>query len=125
MKRSFYFGFLLLLSIDTFNQVAFKLAGERARPVTLDVPWVLRILSEPWSYTIIIGYCAAFLTYMMLIKRAPVGVVFAASHLEIVTVLVVSLVLFKETQTLIQWAGCAAIIGGVVILGLTETQGES
>ena len=122
MKRAFYLSFLVLLGLDTFGQVAFKLAGERTLPVSLDWPWLTRVAHEPWAWAIAGCYISAFLTYMMLIKRAAVGAVFAASHLEVGTVLIVSYLYFGERLTLIQALGALAILTGVVILGFTERE---
>ena len=58
---------------------------------------------------------------MSLMKQAPVGPLFAAAHLELVTVTVLSWMWFGERFSLIQIAGCLCIIGGVVMLGVTET----
>jgi multidrug transporter EmrE-like cation transporter len=121
MKPIFYLGFLVMLALDTFCQVAFKFAGERTLPVTLDAAWVDRVLNEPWTYAIFIGYGLAFFVYMSLMKHAAIGPVFAASHLEIVTISLISFYAFGERLTALQWVGCAAILSGVMVLALTES----
>jgi drug/metabolite transporter (DMT)-like permease len=122
MKRLVYilFGFLLL--IDTFSQVAFKLVGERTAPVSFDADWVWRIVNEPWLLAILACYAVSFITYMTLIRAVDVGPAFAASHLEIVTVLMVSVWWFGEHFTPVQVLGCMAILGGVAILAITEKE---
>lgn len=121
MKRSvMILGFLLLMAIDTFVQVGFKLAGNNTLPVTLDWPWLQRVLNEPWLLGVLVGYGAGFLVYMTLIKYAPIGPAFAASHLEIVTVTLFSVYVFGDTVTMLQGLGCCAIVGGVVLLAATE-----
>ena len=124
MKSRIIIGFITLLAIDTMCQIAFKLAAFHGGIPTFDLPWLMRILSEPWIYVVGVGYLCAFFTYMGIIKNAPIGPAFAASHLEIVTVLLVSLVWFKEHLTMTQVLGCTAIIAGVAVLALTE-RGES
>jgi drug/metabolite transporter (DMT)-like permease len=121
MKRStMLIGFLLLVAIDTFVQIGFKLAGNNTLPVTLDLPWLGRVGQEPWVVGVLLGYGAAFLVYMTLIKHAPIGPAFAASHMEIVTVTVFSVLVFGDTLTLWQAVGCCAIVTGVVVLAATE-----
>jgi drug/metabolite transporter (DMT)-like permease len=121
MKRStMLIGFLLLVAIDTFVQIGFKLAGNNTLPVTLDLPWLQRVGQEPWVVGVLLGYGAAFLVYMTLIKHAPIGPAFAASHMEIVTVTLFSVLVFGDTLTLWQAAGCCAIVTGVVVLATTE-----
>ena len=124
MKKIVYALFVLLLAIDTFNQVAFKMAGERTAPVTFDADWLLRIANEPWIAAILGGYLVAFLIYMTLLRDVHIGPAFAASHLEIVTVMIVSVLYFGERFTPLQIAGCAAILGGVAILAVTEKEAE-
>jgi drug/metabolite transporter (DMT)-like permease len=122
MKKAVYALFVLLLAIDTFNQVAFKMAGERTAPVTFDAAWLYRIAHEPWIAAILIGYFMAFLIYMTLLRDVHIGPAFAASHLEIVTVIAVSVFYFGERFTLPQAAGCVAILAGVALLAATEKE---
>lgn len=122
MKKIVYALFILLLAIDTFNQVAFKMAGERTAPVTFDADWLGRIVKEPWIGAILIGYLAAFLIYMTVLRDVQIGPAFAASHLEIVTIMIVSVLFFEERFTLLQLVGCAAVLGGVAILAITEKE---
>jgi multidrug transporter EmrE-like cation transporter len=125
MKPIFYLGFLAMLAVDTYCQIAFKFAGERTLPVTLDAAWIGRVLNEPWTYTIFIGYGCAFFLYMSLMKNADIGPVFAATHLEIVTVSLISIAFFGERLTAVQLLGCVAILAGVVLLAMTERHSET
>ena len=72
-----------------------------------------------------LGYLATFLLYMTLIRNVHVGPAFAASHLEIVTVLIFSVFYFGERLTPVQMAGCVAIMTGVAILAVTEKEEDS
>jgi len=121
MRRStMLIGFLLLVAIDTFVQIGFKLTGNNTLPVTLDLPWLQRIAHVPWVLGVLVGYGAAFLLYMTLIKHAPIGPAFAASHMEIVTVTLFSVLVFGDTLTVWQVVGCCAIVTGVLVLAATE-----
>ena len=59
---------------------------------------------------------------MGLLEHAPVGPAFAASHLEIISVLILSVIILDEKLSLIQIIGCALIVGGVIILAMTEKE---
>ncbi len=120
-RSSILLGFVLLIAIDTFVQIGFKLAGNNTLPVTLDLPWLERVVREPWLVGVLIGYVAAFFVYMTLIKNAPIGPAFAASHMEIVTVTAFSVLYFGDTITVWQALGCCAIVLGVLVLAATET----
>ena len=59
---------------------------------------------------------------MSLLKRAPIGPAFAASHLEIISVLALSHYLFNEEIGWSQIVGCLFIIAGIICLALSETE---
>jgi drug/metabolite transporter (DMT)-like permease len=120
-KSTMVLGFLLLIAVDTFVQIAFKFAGENALPLTLDMPWLARVIREPWLLAAAAGAAAAFLTYMTLIKSAAIGPAFAASHLDIVTVTLFSVAFLGSALTPLQVLGCCAIVAGVLVLAFTET----
>ncbi|MEO7065914.1 MAG: EamA family transporter [Rhodanobacter sp.] len=120
MRRFYVFGFLLLMGFDTLAQVSFKYAGTEALPFAANMAWVLRVFSHPWIYGALVGYVGAFFTWMALLKHAPIGPAFAASHLEVVSVMLLSIWLFNEPLTLPRVLGALLIIAGIVCLGLAE-----
>ncbi|AGG88249.1 DMT family transporter [Rhodanobacter denitrificans] len=122
MKRFYLLGFLLLMGFDTLAQISFKYAGSQALPVQANLAWLLRVFGQPWVYGAVIGYIGAFFTWMALLKRAPIGPAFAASHLEVVSVMLLSIWLFDEQLTLARALGALAIIAGIVCLGLAESR---
>lgn len=127
-QRRFYaVGFLLLLFIDTFSQVCFKFAANHAEPFMLNAEWLLRVVSDPWVYGSIAGYVGSFVTWMTLLREVSVGSAFAASHLEVIGVMIISVPLFGEHLSTIQYLGSVLIVGGVVCLAFSEpkeTAGE-
>lgn len=120
MKRGIILGFIALLALDTLAQIGFKLSALHAGEARFDAAWFLATVSQPWAIAVVIGYLGAFGVYMTLIKHAPIGPAFAASHLEIVVVILVSLLFLGESLSLLQALGCLAIIAGVVVLAATE-----
>jgi drug/metabolite transporter (DMT)-like permease len=120
MRRFYLFGFLLLMAFDTLAQISFKYAGNQALPVAASVAWVLRVFGQPWVYGAVIGYIGAFFTWMTLLKHAPIGPAFAASHLEVVSVMLLSIWLFDEPLTWPRLLGGIAIVSGILCLGLAE-----
>ncbi len=120
MKRFYLIGFLILMAFDTLGQISFYYAGTQALPVAANVAWLLRIFTHPWVYGAIVGYVGAFFTWMTLLKHAPIGPAFAASHLEVVSVMLLSIWLFDERLTLARALGATAILAGIVCLGLAE-----
>ncbi|MDE1897881.1 MAG: EamA family transporter [Xanthomonadaceae bacterium] len=120
--RFYLVGFLLLMAIDTAAQLCFKLAALHAAPFAIDPGWLLRVLREPWVYGAIAGYLGAFVTYMTLLKHAPVGPAFAASHLQVVSVMAASAWLFGERLAPLQLLGAALIVLGILVLARAEDE---
>lgn len=121
MKRFYIIGFLVLMSFDTLAQISFKYASMHAMPLDFDLSWFVRLFSKPWVYGAILGYLGAFVTWMTLLKYAPVGPSFAASHLELISVTLFSVWLFHEPLNAYKIAGGALILLGVLCLARSET----
>ena len=124
MKRGIILGFIALLALDTLAQIGFKLSALHAGEARFEAAWFLATIGQPWAIAVVAGYLGAFGIYMTLIKHAPIGPAFAASHLEIVVVILVSLLFLGESLSLVQALGCLAIIAGVVVLAATEEPEE-
>jgi drug/metabolite transporter (DMT)-like permease len=125
MKRFYLFGFLLLMGFDTLAQISFKYAGMHALPVAASAAWLLRVFGQPWIYGALVGYIGAFFTWMALLKHAPIGPAFAASHLEVVSVMLLSVWLFNEDLTPARVLGALLIVAGIVCLGFAEGRAEA
>lgn len=115
-------GFILLMMFDTLAQTSFKLASLHALPLTVDLAWLWRVFAEPWIYGAFAGYIGAFFIWMTLLRRIPVGPAFAASHLEVVSVMGVSAWLFNEPLQWNRLAGAVLIISGIVCLAFAEAR---
>jgi drug/metabolite transporter (DMT)-like permease len=125
MMRFYCIGFLCLMAFDTTAQICFKLAGMAAQPLALSPDWLLRIMTSPWSYGALAGYFCSFVTWMTLLRYAPIGPAFAASHMELVTVTILSAWLFHEPRTLLNIAGGLRILIGVLCLAKDESAGAA
>ena len=123
--KFYIIGFLLLMSLDTFAQISFKNASAVVEPFVINVDFFVRILSNIWVYGAIAGYIGFFIIWMTLLKYAPVGASFAASHLEIVSVTIVSYYLFNESLNNYKIIGGVLILLGVLCLAKDEEQHEN
>jgi drug/metabolite transporter (DMT)-like permease len=121
--RFFAAGFSVLALFDTLTQVSFKLATQRTGAFAFATEWLRAAMLSPWTYVAIAGYLGAFVTWMTLLEHAPVGPAFAASHIDIVTVLLISVPLFGERLTLSQLAGAACIVAGILLLSRSQAAG--
>lgn len=119
--RFYLGGFALLLAFDTVVQLSFKSAGAHAFPPEANLAWVMRIFGHPWIYIALIGYVGNFFTWMTLLKHAPIGPAFAASHLDVVTVMLASAWLFREALTPLRLVGAGVIMLGILCLAFAES----
>lgn len=120
MRKFYIIGFLFLILFDTLGQISFKLSANASQPLEANMDWIIRIFSHYWVYFALLGYIGAFFTWMTLLRRAPVGPAFAASHLEVVTVMVASVIIFGETISLTHFIGAIFIVGGIIFLAFAE-----
>ena len=124
MERFYLLGFLLLVLFDTFAQISFKMASINGGTLAFDVGWMSRVFAQPWIYGALAGYIATFFIWMTLLKHAPVGPAFAASHIEIVSVLLLSAWLFNESLTVPKLVGASLILAGILCLARGESAAQ-
>ena len=125
-KTRFYMiGFSALMLCDTLTQISFKLASNHGGDFVMHLDWFLSIFSQPWIYGAVLGYLGSFVAWMTLLKHAPVGPAFAASHLEVVLVLVVSAVYFGDRLAPMQIVGAMLIVIGIICLSFSEAEQEN
>ena len=125
MKRFYVIGFLVLMAFDTLAQLSFKQAGNSALPLEFSVAWLARVFGQPWIYGAFVGYIGAFFTWMSLLQRAPIGPAFAASHMELISVTLLSACFFHEPLTVSKIVGGLLILLGVLCLAKDESAGAA
>lgn len=119
-KRFYVIGFLVLMCFDTLTQISIKYASNVALPMEFDLPWLSRVMKSVWIYLAFAGYLGSFAAWITLLRHAPVGPSFAASHLEIVSVTLLSIWLFNEPMTLYKGIGGLLILLGILCLAQTK-----
>jgi drug/metabolite transporter (DMT)-like permease len=125
MKRFYIIGFFVLMCCDTLAQCGIKIASLHVGALSFHLQWVTGIVRQRWLWCAFAGYIGAFFAWMTLLKHAPVGPAFAASHLEKVSVIFVSVMWLGERLSIVQAAGCILILGGIALLGFQETGAEN
>ena len=120
-RRFYVLGFGALMLFDTLTQVFLKLASNHAGEFVMTLEYLQGVARDYWIYGAVCGYFGAFITWMTLLKHAPVGPAFAASHLEVVTVLIISVLFFGERLAPLQIIGCLCIVGGIIFLSMSES----
>jgi hypothetical protein len=122
-KTQFYIlGFSVLMLCGTLTQISFKLASNYGGDFVMQLEWFLSIFSHPWINGSVLGYIGSFIDWMTLLKHAPVGPAYAASHLEVVLVLIVSAVYFGDRLAPMQIVGATLIVLGIISLSFSEAE---
>ncbi len=121
-RRFYLLGFGALMLFDTITQISLKMVTAHAGEFSLHLSWLLELFLNSWIYLAVLGYLGAFVTWITLLKHAPIGPAFAASHLELVPVLIISVVVFDERLTFAQILGGLCIVLGVVCLSLSKAE---
>ncbi len=122
--RFYIVGFGALMLFDTLTQISFKLATLHVGEFEPHLAWLAGLFSTQWVYVAMVGYLGAFVTWMTLLKHAPIGPAFAASHLEMIPVLIISVSVFNEHLSLTQLTGCICIVLGVLCLSVSTAAVE-
>jgi len=100
--------FLLLGVIaETLSHVALKETEGFSRPVP--------------SILVLLGHLAAFMFLAQAMKGMPVGIVHALwAGLAIVSVTLLSTIIYRQHLDLTTWAGMAFVAAGVVLINLSQ-----
>lgn len=125
MSRFLVAGFAALAALDTVAHICFKLAALGAGPLDLGIDWVLRAANQGPLYIAIGCYAATFFIWIRLLRRAPVGPAFAASHVDVVTVLIAAALLLHEHISTHQMVGAGMVVAGIACLALAESRDAS
>lgn len=119
-RRFYVLGFGALMVFDTLTQVSLKLSTHQVGGFVPTLDWIRGVLGQGWFCGALAGYLGAFFTWMTLLEHAPIGPAFAASHLEVVAVLMLSVLWFGEHLSWIQGLGAVLILAGIVCLAVSE-----
>jgi drug/metabolite transporter (DMT)-like permease len=115
------FGLIgVFVIFDTAVQVAFKIAGRQLGDGALDANWLAAAALSPSVWFAIVLYLTVFVLWMLILQQVELSRAFPLTALTYVTVPAAGLVLFHESLTLIQAAGIALILAGVVLSGRAD-----
>ncbi len=121
-RRALLVGFVLLVAFNSAAQLALKSASTGALPLQFGAAWLSRLLHQRALYFAILGFVSGFLVWMALLRHAPIGPAFAASNLDIVTVLLASAWFLGEHVGGWQVVGAVLIVAGVGCLAVAASR---
>ena len=119
---------LLWLSVpllETFSQIAMKLAVGTLQVVPLSAAWVAALAQSPWFLLSLVSDLCCFLCWMAILKRTQLSVAFPLSSVCFVTILLAGRIIFSEPLLYRHWVGAALIMVGIFLVGKQDAQEAS
>jgi drug/metabolite transporter (DMT)-like permease len=110
-----------LLTIETTAQIGLKIGSRAIGDVGFGWDWLLCAVASPWLWAGVIAYILSFATWMLILRRMPLGSAFPLTGLVYVTVLAASVLLLHESVTPLQASGVAFIVVGATLLGFERS----
>lgn len=107
----------VLLAVETLAQLGLKIGSHSIEHVAFGWDWLLRAAAAPWLWVGAFAYLMSFLTWLVILRRMPLGAAFPLTGLVYVTVLASSALVLGEPIEPLQVAGVALIVLGATVLG--------
>ena len=111
----------ILLAAETTAQLGLKIGSHAIEDVAFGWGWLLRAAAAPGIWVGVIGYLMSFATWLVILRRMPLGAAFPLTGLVYVTVLAASVFLLHEPVAPLQAVGVALIVGGATLLGFERS----
>jgi len=106
----------LLIAFETGSQMSLKAGSAGLAGETLHWEWFFDVASRPLIWLGVLCYIAAFVMWMTILSRLPLGVAFPASALVFIVVILASYLVFGEMINIWQIMGFGMILAGVLLL---------
>lgn len=104
------------VSLDTIGQVAFKYAAISSKNEKHWHYW-LNLFSNYWLWLGISAYLIEFFLWLAFLTLVPLSKSILLSSINIITIMLVGRLLFRETLTAFRIIGMVLITVGVVFVG--------
>jgi multidrug transporter EmrE-like cation transporter len=111
----------VLLAAETTAQLGLKIGSHAIEGVAFGWDWLLRAAAAPGIWVGVAGYLMSFATWLVILRRMPLGAAFPLTGLVYVTVLAASVFLLHEPVAPLQAIGVALIVGGATLLGFERS----
>lgn len=104
------------VALDTLGQLAFKAAA--TAPGNQDgLGYWLDLTRRPWLWVGIIAYVGEFLLWLAFLTLVPLSEGILLGSVNIIAVMIVGRLLFKEYLTPLRVAGIVLVAAGVAVVG--------
>ncbi|MBS0211899.1 MAG: EamA family transporter [Proteobacteria bacterium] len=110
-------AWVALVGIEVVTQLAFKFAGHATGDFDFSGAAFARAASAPWLWVAVGGYCAGFVSWMLILRHMRLSRAYPTSAIVFVAVMIASLLVLGESIDIVQWIGATIIVAGILQLG--------
>ena len=116
--------FAIMLSI---KKLAFILTGVGLENISLAGLWgvTLALTASPYFWLGAAGMVASFIVWMTVLSSIDLSIAFPLGSLSFILIPVLSVIFLGEEVPGMRWIGIAFIIGGIIMLSISEKEGEA
>jgi len=114
-----FFLWLTNMVADTIGHTAFKVAACDRQDLFGIANWK-HMASRPWIWIGIIAYLGEFFVWLAFLSQVDLSVGIMLGSFNIVVIMILGRIMFKELFTLWRVAGMVLITCGVIVVGLGE-----
>jgi len=108
---------IVVIILDTVGQISFKVAATKSVTNTGKQYW-LSLFYQPWVWLGIAAYFSQFLLWMAFITIVPLSKAILLASFNMISVMIVGRILFKEYITPLRQLGIVLITAGVMLVGV-------
>ncbi|MCL1886701.1 MAG: EamA family transporter [Betaproteobacteria bacterium] len=116
MSTLIVFLWIANVCFDTLGQTAFKYAAS-APGTHSGIQYWLNLFKRPWLWIGVGAYLCEFPLWLAFLTLVPLSEGILLGSINIVAVMIVGRLLFKETLTPLRVTGILLVAGGVAIVG--------
>jgi len=109
---------LASIALSACAQLLMKFGMSHGRPASLSIDTLFQTLFNPWVFGGLACYGVSALLWLSVLARLPLSLAYPLVSVAIVSVVVLSALLFGEKVSVAQVFGVALVCLGVMLIGL-------
>ena len=116
--------FAIMLSIKKLSPI---LTGVGLEALSLPGLWgmLIALTASPYFWLGAAGMVASFIVWMTVLSSIDLSLAFPLGSLSFILIPILSVIFLGEAVPGMRWLGIAFIIGGIIMLSMSEKEGEA
>jgi drug/metabolite transporter (DMT)-like permease len=116
-RRLVWPAWIALVAVEVTTQLAFKFLGSHTGAFDFSAHAFGLAITSVWLWVALCGYCAGFVTWMLILRDSDLSRAFPASAIVFVAVILAAWLVLGESIGGVQMIGAAVIVAGILQLG--------